>query len=169
MTVRPSITKQIAFVAVMSALANVLGYFSIPVGATRIHFMQLPIIFSGLALGSVVGGAVGFTGAAVMAFALQPPNPFILLGNAILGFCTGFFHSKIKERRPPILPQLVAVLGAIAVQFPYTYVSDVYGMLMPAALVVYTILPKLFVEDLISLLLAHVVLYRVDVRTMLGK
>jgi uncharacterized membrane protein len=153
----------------MSALANVLGYFSIPMGATKIHFMQLPIIFSGLALGSVVGGIVGFTGSAVMAFTLQTPNPFILPGNAFLGFFTGLFYSRIKDRRPLILPQLMAVACAIAVQFPYTFVSDVYGMSMPAAMVLYTILPKLFLEDIVSLLLAHVVLFRVDVRDMLGR
>ena len=153
----------------MSALANVLGYFSIPAGATRIHFMQLPVIFSGLALGSVVGGIVGFTGSAVMAFTLQTPNPFILPGNAILGFFTGLFYSRIKDRRPQILPQLIAVACAIAVQFPYTYISDVHGMSMPPDMVLYTILPKLFVEDMVSLFLAHAVLFRVDVRDMLGK
>lgn len=153
----------------MSALANVLGYFSIPMGATKIHFMQLPIIFSGLALGSVVGGIVGFTGSAVMAFTLQTPNPFILPGNAILGFFTGLFYSRIKDRRPPILHQFIAVTCAIAVQLPYTFASDVYGMMMPTAMVLYTILPKLFLEDIVSLFLAHVVLFRVDVRNLLGK
>jgi ECF transporter S component (folate family) len=164
-----STTKQLAFAAIMSALANVLGYFSIPIGTTKIHFMQLPILLSGLALGPVVGGVVGFTGSVVMAFTLQTPNPFILLGNAILGLCTGLFYSRIAHRKPPIIPQLVAVMGAVAVQFPYTYVSDVYGMLMPAAAVLYTILPKLLIEDLISLFSAHVVLFRIDVKSLLGR
>jgi len=34
-------SKQIAFIAVMRALANVLGFFAIPIGLTSIHLMQL--------------------------------------------------------------------------------------------------------------------------------
>ncbi|MGB9134363.1 MAG: ECF transporter S component [Candidatus Bathyarchaeia archaeon] len=169
MSSKASVTKQVAFIAVMSALANVLGYFSIPAGTTKIHFMQLPIIFSGLALGSLAGGIVGFTGSAVMAFALQTPNPFILLGNAILGFFTGLFYSWLRNKKPPVIPQLLSVIGAIVIQFPYTYVSDVYWMSMPVPLVLYTILPKLFLEDMISLSIAHVILFRVDIMSMLGK
>ena len=79
-------TKLIAYLAVMCAVTNVLGFFTIPIGVAEIHLMQLPIILTGLALGPWTGGLVGFIGAAVMAFRLQPPNPYILLGNAILGF-----------------------------------------------------------------------------------
>ncbi len=168
MTQKTSTTKRVAFIVVMSALANVLGYFSIPLGTTKVHFMQLPMIFSGLALGAVAGGIVGFTGASVMAFTLQIPNPYILPGNAILGFFTGLFYWRLKGVKPPIVPQLLSVLGAIAVQFPYTFVSDVYLMSMPVPMVLYTILPKLLVEDLVSLFIAHIILFRVDVINMLG-
>jgi hypothetical protein len=104
-----------------------------------------------------------------MAFTLQPPNPFILLGNAILGFFTGLFYQWLRNRKPPIIPQLLSVVGAIVIQFPYTYVSDVYWMSMTEPLVLYTILPKLFLEDMISLSIAHVILFRVDIRSMLGE
>jgi uncharacterized membrane protein len=153
----------------MSALANVLGYFSIPLGTTRIHFMQLPMILSGLALGSIVGGIVGFTGAAVMAFTLLPPNPYILPGNAILGFFTGLFYSRLKRIKPPIVPQILSVIGAFIIQLPYTYFSDVYLMAIPSPLVLYTILPLLLLEDIICLFIAHLILFRVDVLNMLGK
>lgn len=131
--------------------------------------MQLPIIFSGLALGSVAGGVVGLTGAAAMAFTLQTSNPYILLGNAILGFFVGLLYPLLKRVRPPIVPQLLSLIGAVIIQFPYTYVSDVYLMSMPAPLVLYTILPLLFSEDVICLFVAHVILFRVDVVNMLGK
>lgn len=169
MSLKTPMAKQVAFIAVMGALANVLGYFAIPIGTTSMHFMQLPIILSGLALGSIAGGIVGFTGSAAMAFTLQTPNPFILPGNAILGFFTGLFYSRLRNRKPPILPQLLSVIGAIIIQFPYTYVSDIYGMSMPEPLVLYTILPKLLLEDLISLFIAHVILFRIDITNMLGK
>lgn len=158
----------------MSALANVLGFppFSIPLGEAKIHFMQLPIIFAGLALGALAGGVVGFIGAAVSAFVFPPPsgpNPFILIGNALLGFFTGFFYFKLRSLEPPIIPQLVSVLGAVAVQFPYTYYSDVYLAALPAPLVLYTVLPLLFVEDIISLFISHVILFRTDIRQTLTK
>jgi uncharacterized membrane protein len=116
----------------MCAVANILGFFTIPIGITEIHLMQLPIILTGLALGPWTGGLVGFIGATVMAFRLRPPNPYILLGNAILGFMTGAFYSRLKKMRVrPIIPQVISVLGAYFVQFPYVYVTDVYLMPIP--------------------------------------
>ncbi len=161
-------SKQIAFTAVMCALANVLGFLTIPIGVTDIHLMQLPIILAGLSLGSWLGGLTGFIGAAVMAYRLRPPNPYILLGNAILGFLTGWFYSRIKKMRGrPVIPQLLSVLGAIVVQFPYIYVTDVYLMPIPSQVVLTTILPKIFLEDIISVLLSHIILFRVNIAEIL--
>lgn len=160
-------SKQIAFTAVMCAVANVLGLFAIPIGTTKIHFMQLPIILSGLALGPWVGGLVGFIGAAAMAFNLTPTNPYILLGNAILGFFTGLFYLYLgKMRVRPIIPQVISVLGAYIVQAPYVYVTDVYFIAMPPSLVL-AILLKLLLEDVISVLLSHVILFRVNIAEIL--
>lgn len=36
-------SKQLAFIAVMCTLANVFGFFAIPLSLTCIHLMQLPI------------------------------------------------------------------------------------------------------------------------------
>jgi uncharacterized membrane protein len=83
----------------MCAVANILGFFTIPIGIAKIHLMQLPIILTGLALGPCSGGLVGSIGAVVMAFRLRPPNPYILIGNAILGFMTGMFYSRLKNMR----------------------------------------------------------------------
>jgi len=161
-------SKQIAFIAVMCAVANVLGFFTIPLGITEIHLMQLPIILTGLALGPVTGGLVGFIGAAVMAFRLRPTNPYILPGNAILGFFTGLFYLGLKKMNGrPVIPQVISVLGAYVVQFPYVYVTDVYLMSMPSHIVLTVILPKLLLEDIISVLLAHLILFRVKVAEIL--
>lgn len=161
-------SKLIAFVAVMCAVANVLGFFTIPLGIADIHLMQLPIILTGLALGPGAGGLVGFIGAAVMAFRLRPPNPYILIGNAILGFMTGVLYSRLKKMRGrPIIPQVISVLGAYIVQFPYVYVTDVYLMPIPPAIVLTIILPKLLIEDIISVLLAHFILFRVNIAEIL--
>jgi len=89
-------SKQIAFIAVMCALANVLGFFAIPIGLTSIHLMQLPIILTGLSTGSWNGGIVGFIGAISMSYGFSPINPYILLENVALGFFTGFFFTHLK-------------------------------------------------------------------------
>ena len=161
-------SKLIAFTAVMCAVANVLGLFSIPIGLTNIHFLQLPIILSGLALGPWIGGLVGFIGATTMAFNLPTPNPYLLPGNAILGFFTGLFYLRLKKMGGrPIIPQVISVLGAYIVQFPYVYVTDVHLVHMLPGFVLTVILPKLLLEDIISVLLAHVILFRVKVAEIL--
>ncbi len=161
-------SKLIAFIAVMCAVANILGFFTIPLGIAAIHLMQLPIILAGLALGPRAGGLVGVLGAATMAFRLGPPNPYILLGNGILGFFTGLFYRRLKNRGGrPIIPQVISVLGAYLVQFPYVYVTDVYFMPIPSTIVLTTILPKLLLENIVSVLLAHFILFRVDIADIL--
>ncbi len=162
-------SKLIAFIAVMCAVANVLGlFFSIPIGLAKIHFMQLPIILSGLALGPWIGGLVGFIGATTMAFNLPSPNLYILPGNAILGFLTGLFYLRLRKMKGrPIIPQVISVLGAYIVQFPYVYVTDVYLMPLTSGYVLTVILPKLLLEDIISVLLAHFILFRVNIAEIL--
>jgi len=162
-------SKLIAFIAVMCALANVLGLFlTIPIGLAKIHFIQLPIILSGLALGPWIGGLVGFIGAITMAFNLPTPNLYILPGNAILGFFTGLFYLSLKRMKVrPIIPQVISVLVAYAIQFPYVYITDVYLMLIPSGYVLTVILPALFFEDVVSVLFAHLILFRVKVAEIL--
>ena len=161
-------SKLIAFTAVMCTAANVLGlFFSIPIGLTKIHLMQLPIILSGLALGPWIGGLVGFVGATTMAFNLPSPNLYILPGNAILGFFSGVFYLRLKRMRGrPIIPQVISVLGAFIVQSPYVYVTDVYLMTMPQP-VVQGILLKLLFEDVISVLVSHFIMFRVKIDEIL--
>jgi len=153
--------------AVMCAIANVLGFLAIPIGVTSIHLMQLPIILTGLSLGPWSGALVGFVGAVVMAYELTPPNPYILLGNTILGFFSGGFYLQLRKMRGrPITPQVISVMGAYVVQSSYVYVTDVYLMAMPPPMV-QVILLKLLLEDLASVLLCHFVLFRVNIAEIL--
>ncbi len=161
-------SKLVAFIAVMCAVANILGFFTIPLGLAAIHLMQLPIILTGLALGPRAGGLVGVLGAATMAFRLSPPNPYILLGNGILGVFTGLFYLRLKKMGGrPIIPQVVSVVGAYVVQSPYVYVTDVYFMPIHSTVVLTAILPKLLLEDIVSVLLAHFILFRVNIAEIL--
>ncbi len=161
-------TRFIAFVIVMSALTNVLGLLIIPVGPFTFHLVQLPIVFSGLGAGAVSGGIVGLLGTFVMAFALAKPNPYLIGGNAILGFLTGALYRKMRKMSGrSILPQMLSVFFAYLLQMPYVYVTDVYLMGMPNPIVV-AILGLLLVEDLTSVLLSHMILYRIDVTALLS-
>jgi len=160
-------TRFVAFVAAMSALSNALAFLVIPTGMVTLHMIQLPIVFAGFAAGPLAGGLVGFFGAFVMALTLTKPNPYIIFGNAILGFLTGLFYSRLKKlSRRSVVPQAASVLLAYALQLPYVYVTDVYLMGMPHV-VVMGILGVLLVEDLISVLISHVILYRVDINRLL--
>jgi hypothetical protein len=103
-----------------------------------------------------------------MAFRLHPRNPYILIGNAILGFMAGMFYSRLKKMRVrQIIPQVISVLGAYLIQFPYVYVTDVYLMSIPSHVVLMLILPKLLIEDAISVLLSHFILFRVNIAKIL--
>ena len=158
-------TRQVAFIVVMAALSNVLGLppFILPLGVTNIHFIQLPIILSGLLLGASAGGLVGLTGAATMALTLPVPNFYLLLGNAILGFSTGLFHTFLATRsRRPIVSHIVSAVVAYLVQAPYVYFTDLYLMRMPQPVVV-AIIFTLLVEDLICAFLSHIILYRIGI------
>lgn len=166
---KPARTRFVAFVVVMSALSNALGLFVIPTGPVTLHLIQLPIVFSGFSAGAVAGGLVGFFGTFVMAFTLVKPNPYIIGGNAILGLLTGALYSKVRKLSSrPILPQVISVFFAYLVQMPYVYVTDVYLMGMPHPVVV-GILGVLLIEDLMSALISHVILYRVDVTALLSR
>ncbi len=66
----------------------------------------------------------------------------------------------------PLLPQLISLLGSYVIQSPYVYVTDVFPVFligMPSQVVLTGILPKLLVEDLISVLLSHLILFRVNI------
>jgi uncharacterized membrane protein len=152
----------------MAALSNILALVTVPLGAFTIHLIQLPIILAGLAAGPYIGGLVGFVGAFVMAFTLPVPNPYILLGNALLGFLTGLIFSSLHATSvSPHLARVASAMLAYAVQTPYVWVTDIYLMGMPPV-VVQAILVKLLLEDAISAVISTMVLSLEPIRAMIG-
>ncbi len=65
------------------------------------------------------------------------------------------------------MPQLISVVAAYLVQAPYVYVTDAFLMSIPSSVVLTVILPKLLVEDVVSALLAHLILFRLDLTQLL--
>lgn len=152
----------------MSALSNILALVAIPLGVFSIHLIQLPIILSALAAGQYVGGLVGFVGTFVMAFTLPVPNPYILLGNALLGFLTGLIYTRLNDSSlTSHVARVASVLVAFVIQTPYIWITDVYLMSMPP-LVVQAILVKLLLEDALSAVVSTIVLSLEPVRAMIG-
>jgi uncharacterized membrane protein len=156
-------SRLLAFLAAMIALANLLGFLAVQMGPVRVHFLQLPIILTALALGPLPGALVGFLGPTVNALFLPQANPYILVGNAILGFITGLVNRRISGRfKRPIFPQTISVVSAFMVQAPYVYLTDVYLVGMPS-LIVQLIMAALFLEDIVCMLVSHVILFRINV------
>ena len=111
---------------VLLALPNLLGVINIPTPwGNKFHFFQAGIILASLVFGPLGGAAAGATGSVYSALALG--NPYIVLGNIILGFFTGLF----LRRRIPLVP---TVLTAFVIQVVWLWPSDVYfqGMPVPA-------------------------------------
>lgn len=120
----PGITRRnLLLFILLLALPNLLGMINIPtVFGSKFHFFQAGIIFAALAFGPLGGAAAGAAGSVYSAIMLS--NPYIVLGNIILGFFTGLFIRRG-------LPVLAAVLQAFVIQLIWLWPSDVYLMEMP--------------------------------------
>ena len=108
--------KTIGVLIGLALLPNLLGMINLatPWGF-RIHVFQAAIFLAALLLGRWAGLIAGLGGSVYVAAALS--NPFILFGNALLGFFTG--HIAEKGFRP-----VVAVMFAFAIQLPWLVVTD---------------------------------------------
>jgi len=141
--------RAIAFIASMSALANVVSLYSIPISIlgfqSRIHFQQLPIILGGVVAGGAVGLIIGFFGAFVMAYSAG--IPFILGGMAIVGLTSGLFVRKVK----PFFAGILAYVTSI----PYVAATDyIWGLPLP---VIGGILIKLGIEAILCSVLVEAI------------
>jgi hypothetical protein len=108
--------KTIGVLIVLALLPNLLGMINLasPWGF-KIHVFQAAIFLAALLFGRWAGLIAGAGGSLYVAAALS--NPFILFGNALLGFFTGHFAEK--GVRP-----VVAVMLAFAIQLPWLVVTD---------------------------------------------
>jgi LytS/YehU family sensor histidine kinase len=146
----------------MVALSNILSAapFAIPVGIgsinSSIHFMQLPILVSGILLGPWIGLLTGVLGGLYMSYSTG--IPFIVGGLAIFGFVSGFLTYKVKVK--PIFSGILAWV----IQAPYVFFTDyiwfIYARSMPSIVALTTvsiILVILTVEAIIASGLAGII------------
>lgn len=112
----------------------------------KIHFFPAAIILAAISFGPAGGLVAGITGSLYSAILLG--NPWLIAGNALMGFLTGVFFRKTLK----IIP---SVMLAFACQLPWLIVSDYYfAGLSPvfiAKLVIVLLLGNLMWALLISL------------------
>lgn len=108
--------KTIGVLIGLALIPNFLGMINLatPWGF-KIHVFQAAIFLAALLLGRWAGLIAGLGGSLYVAAALS--NPFILFGNALLGFFTGHFTERGFS-------PVVAVMFAFAIQLPWLVVTD---------------------------------------------
>ncbi len=138
--------KSISLFAFLAFFPNLVGMLNLPtVWGFKIHLFQY-LIFVAAAIYGPLGGLVsGGFGSLFTAMALN--NPYILIGNMLLGFLTGFFLKKG-------INLIIAALMAYSIQLPWLWVSDIYFAHMPIS-VVKGVIIALFFSNIIWGLAAY--------------
>ena len=126
--------RSLLMLAFLAIFPNILGMVVLqtPFGF-KLHLFQALIFLAALAYGKWGGATAGAFGSIYIAIALN--NPFIVVGNIILGFFTGVFAKRIHI--------VLAVLAAFAIQLPWLYFTDLAAG-MPEAAVHGVIIALLF-------------------------
>lgn len=126
------------------ASAFALTFMVIPFQEWKMHFYQVGIFGAGFVFGPIAGATVGALASSYNAmFVLH--NPWIIGGNALLGFFAAYFYLRFGAFK--------AVLMAYAIQIPYLYFTDVYLAGMPI-MAVHGIALTLLATNLVSVLAA---------------
>ncbi len=119
--------KSIAALILLMFLPNLLGvlHLSTPWGF-KIHLFQYAIFLAAFTFGPIGGLLSGFVGSLHAAYLMT--NPYILVGNALLGLSTGYFFRRGH-------PYLVSALLGFGIQIPWLVVTDYFLMNLPASVI----------------------------------
>ncbi|MBU0627755.1 MAG: hypothetical protein KKC75_01075 [Nanoarchaeota archaeon] len=136
--------RSIITLALLAILPNWIGMYNTTIFGFKIHFFQYLIFTAAMVYGPVGGIISGAFGSVWTAINMH--NPYILIGNMLLGFLVGVF---IRLKWNVIL----AVLTAYIIQMPWLWLTDVYLAGMPVKAVNMIVVALLF-SDLIMGVLA---------------
>jgi len=131
--------KTISLLSFLAIFPNVLGLFHTSIFGIRIHFFQYLIFLAAIIYGPLGGLVSGAFGSIWTVAALN--NPYIAIGNMILGFFVGFL---IRLKWNIIL----AVLTAYLIQLPWLWITDIYLAHMPINVVKGAVV-ALFISNII--------------------
>lgn len=135
--------KNIALLIFLAIFPNILGLFHTTIFGVRIHFFQYLIFLAAMIYGPFGGAVAGAFGSMYTAVALH--NPYIIIGNIILGTCVGLFYKKINI--------VIAVLLAYLIQLPWLWTTDIYLAGMPIN-VVKGVVVGLLISDIVMAFIA---------------
>jgi hypothetical protein len=120
--------KSVSMLIILAVLPNMLGMLNITLPYGKFHFFQFSILLAAAVFGpwgGLISGAFGsIYSAAVM------HNPYIVIGNMILGFFAGYFFLKGMDI-------LKATLLAFTIQLPWLFATDIYLVNMPVKVVIF--------------------------------
>ena len=132
--------KSISFLVFLALLPNLLGAINLPTFfGFKIHTFQYAVFIAAIIFGPVGGAISGGIGSIFSSIVLK--NPYIVIGNMLLGFLSGYFIQRG-------MGFVQSVLLAFSIQMPFVYLTDVYLQGMSHAQVV-SILLALFVSNII--------------------
>jgi len=119
--------KSITLLALLAILPNFFGMINIstPWGF-KIHTFQYLIFLAAIIYGPIGGFVSGAIGSLFTAISLN--NPYVMVGNIILGFSVGIL-TRLNWNI------ILSVLTAYLIQLPWLYYSDVYLANMPVSIV----------------------------------
>lgn len=132
--------RTVSLLLFLAVFPNVLGALHTTVWGVRIHFFQYLIFLAAIIYGPAGGAISGAFGSVYTAMALH--NPYIIVGNIILGGIVGLLIKKFNFH------VISAVLTAYLIQMPWLWVTDIYLAGMPMK-VVNSIVVALLVSDLL--------------------
>jgi len=131
--------KSICTIILLTVLPNLVGLIVLPnIFGLKIHFFQYFIFLSAVIFGPFAGALAGIFGSVHVALALN--NPYVLIGNALLGFFAGLLAKRIGIVK--------AILAAYFIQLPWLVYSDIFLAGMPAQ-AVQMIVASLFVSNIL--------------------
>ena len=124
--------RAITLFAVLLILPNLLGLINLatPWGF-KIHHFQFAIFMAAFIYGPKGGAISGLVGSLYAAFLMQ--NPYLIVGNVLLGFFAGWFFRKR-------LPAIAAVMIVFLIQLPWLVVTDYYLVHMPVSVILRLVL-----------------------------
>ena len=125
--------------SLISLITFALTFLVLPLGNLRIHFFQAGIFTTSFLFGPLAGALVGGLTSSYVALAIMH-NPWIIGGNALLGF----FSARFYLTNHPVK----AALLAYAIQLPYLIFTDIFLAHMLSSAVLRIAL-LLFFENLI--------------------
>jgi len=138
--------KTIGLFIFLLALPNLLGAINIgTIWGFKLHFFQIAVFIAALVYGPTGGMLSGLVGSVYSAVVMH--NPYIAVGNAILGFFAGFF---VRYK----MHTIIAVMLAYAIQLPWLVLTDYYLVNLPFGFI-WKLVIALLISNIIWATAAH--------------